>query len=118
MTTSTKVLKKDIGAYVKNQLLTNPAWATKALLKIFDFQTYEEKQYETTNVDNGVGFTGADAEILSSFAKQYKSRGFLSSKQMYILHKRIPKYWSQIIRISDEEKLKTMVAKNLVSKTI
>ena len=111
----TTITKESIKIYVKNQLSYDELWATKALLKIFDFQTYEEKMYENTEIDNGIGFTGADAKILSSFAKQYKSRGFLSHKQMYILHKRIPKYWNQIINISDEEKLKIMVAKTLIS---
>ena len=112
---TTKVTKQATHDFVKTQLSKNQTWALRALLKIYEFQTYEEKQYEATTEYNGVGFTGVDAEILTSFAKQYKSRGFLSPKQMVILYKKMPKYWGQIVKISNEEQLKLQVAKYLVS---
>lgn len=110
-----KVTKQATRDYVKKQLATNNLWATTALLKIFNFQTLEEQKYEVTKQNNGIGFTGVDAEILSSFAKQFSTKKYLSEKQMRILFKRMPKYWMQIIKISDEEKLKQQVAKYLVS---
>lgn len=110
-----KITKQATRTFVKEKLATNKVWATTALLKIFDFQTKEEQKAEYTKDANGVGFSGVDGEILSSFAKQYASRGFLSPKQMDILYKKMPKYWNQIIKISDEEKLKNQVAKSLIS---
>ena len=107
-----KITKQQIRDYVKRQLSTNPAWALQGLVKIFDFQTEEEKEYESTHVHNGVGFTGADGEILASFAKQYRNRGSLSPKQMDLLYKKMPKYWKQIISISDQEKLIVLVQKS------
>lgn len=106
-----KITKIQIKEYVQRQLRTNPSWALQGLTKIFDFQTEEEKEYESTHVHNGVGFTGADGEILASFAKQFKQRGSLSPKQMDLLYKKMPKYWKQIISISDQEKLLQLVAK-------
>jgi hypothetical protein len=107
-----KVTKENIRLYVKEQLATNKTWAVKALVRIFDEnQTVEEKVYEDTIVNNGIGFSGADANILSSIAKHMKHRGYISDKQMKIVHKKMPKYWSQIIFMSDQAKLNNMVAK-------
>lgn len=72
----------------------------KALLWIYKYQTEEEKQTDSTHVLNGVGFTGTDAEILSSFAKQVINRHFLSEKQMVILRKKIKKYENQMAKIA------------------
>ena len=69
---------------------------------------------ETTRDRNNVGFTDIDGEILSSFAKQLLSRGYLSPKQMAIVYKKMPKYWSQIVRVSNTEKLHNQVAKSLM----
>jgi len=104
-----KITKGDTKSYVKKQLATNKIWAIKALLKIFEFQTEAEKYQEFTQENNGVGFTGIDGEILTSFAKQYTCRGFLSPKQMAIVYKKMPKYWMQVIKISDKNKLEKMV---------
>jgi hypothetical protein len=102
MATITKTRIRD---YVRTKLGTDPCWAKAALLKIFEFQTAEEQSFERTHEHNGIGFTGVDGEILASFAKQFRSKGYLSPKQMNLLFKKMPKYWKQIVSISDEEKL-------------
>lgn len=109
-----KVTKQATQDYVKKQLASNKVWAEAALLKIFEFQTRDEQNMETTRDRNNVGFTGIDGEILSSFAKQLLSRGYLSPKQMAIVYKKMPKYWSQIVRVSNTEKLHNQVAKSLM----
>lgn len=101
-------------AFIKGKLSTSPAWALKGLLSIYDYQTETEQNYGATIEDNGVGFTGVDAEILSSFAQQYVKRNSLSPKQMQLLFKKMPKYWRQIMMISDPEKLEQLICnKNL-----
>lgn len=80
--------------------LTKDMIRVKALLWIYKYQTEEEKQTFSTHVLNGVGFTGTDAEILSSFAKQVINRHFLSEKQMVILRKKIKKYEMQMAKIA------------------
>lgn len=72
----------------------------KALLWIYKFQTEDEKRSDSTHVLNGVGFTGTDAEILSSFSKQLINKGWLSPKQMTIVRKKIKKYENQMAKIS------------------
>ena len=82
---------------------------TMGLLKIYEFQTYTEQEYGTTHDANNVGFTGADAEFLTSIAKGLIKYKRLSCKQMVFLFKKMPKYWKQIISISDSKQLEKMV---------
>lgn len=105
-----KTTKSNIQKYVRKQLATNPTWATKALVRIFqENQTDMEKAAETTIEDNGIGFSGTDGQFLSSLAQQFLSRGSLSEKQMAMVHKCIPKYCRQVISMSNEAQLKKLV---------
>lgn len=108
-----KITKIQIQRFIKDKLSKDPKWMQNALLKIFEKQTEDEKLIEATTDHNGVGFTGVDAEILSSFAKQLKNKGYLSNKQMQLLSKKMPKYWNQIYMISDKQKL-TAIIKNVL----
>ncbi len=103
----------------------------KALLWIYKFQTDEEKNSETTQSINGVGFTGIDGNILSSFAKQVIEKSFLSDKQLQILRKKIIKYENQMVKISNaiqkgemqkdpliEEAIKKWIKKNSYRYTV
>ena len=102
--------KKDTVLFVKNQLATNKVWAIKALVRIFqENQTSDEQVAKTTSYNNGIGFSGCDAEFLSSLAEQYLRRGNLSDKQMAFVHKKMPKYARQVVAMSDAAKLDEMV---------
>jgi len=105
------ITKIQIQQYLKTKLGSDPRWAKHALLKIFEFQTAEEKSAEHTRENNGIGFTGVDGETLTSFAKQLERKGYLSPKQMNLLFKKMPKYWKQILSISDEDKLISLIQK-------
>lgn len=97
-----KTITKD---YIKTQLATNPAWAIRGLVKIYTLQTADEQASDRTSHDNGVGFSGVDANILSSFAKQVNAGRNLSPKQMAIVYKKMPRYWRQIASFIPETKL-------------
>ena len=103
-----KTITKD---YIKNQLATNPAWAIRGLVKIYTLQTADEQASDRTSHDNGVGFSGVDANILSSFAKQVNAGRNLSPKQMAIVYKKMPRYWKQIASFIPETKLAEIEAK-------
>ena len=105
------VTKKMIVSHVKNKLSTDAAWATKGVLRIYEYQTAAEQTTEATNEDNGVGFTGVDAKLMSSFAKQILAGRNLAAKQMAILHRSMPKYANQLIRLIEPAKLEKMVEK-------
>lgn len=109
METVKKITKTETRNFLKSKLRTSDAWAKRALTQIYKFQTDEEQHVGYTKEFNGVGFSGADSEILSSFAEFYKRRGFLSPKQLIILKKRIHKYWGQILKISNTEKMNLLI---------
>lgn len=100
-----KVTKKAKIAFIRKQLEGNSVWALKALLRIYDNQTEAEQAAGETVEENGIGFTGCDANILTSFAEGYKKYGKLTPKQMELLHRKIGKYATQIYNLSDENKL-------------
>ena len=89
---------------LKEQLATRDNQAVKGLLTIYEYQTTEEQCEGHTKEYNGVGFSGFDSDILSSFAEQYKTKGFLSPKQMNVVKKHLPKYARQLIEISIKSK--------------
>jgi hypothetical protein len=98
--------KKDKIACIRERVGTSQTWALKALTRIFEMQTAEEQATEDTREHNGVGFTGVDAEILSSFAKQVLKGRNMSPKQMAIIYKKMPKYAKQLVMLAEEEKIK------------
>ena len=106
---NSKISKSEIQNFLRTKLATNQAWSRKALLKIYENQTADEQQMETTAYTNGIGFTGVDAQILSSFASQLIRKDFLSPKQQAIVFKKLPKYWRQILKISDEQKIHNLL---------
>lgn len=83
-------------AIIKERLKTDDRQVCRGLLAIYNRQTEAEKQYGETVEHNGKGFSGSDANILSSFAEFYKKRGFLSNKQMGIARKKMMKYAAQL----------------------
>lgn len=102
--------KKDTVTFVKSQLASNKVWALKALVRIYqENQTAEEQVAKITKEDNGIGFSGCDAEFLSGLAEQYLRRGSLSDKQMVFVYKKLPKYAGQVIKMSDPVKLDALV---------
>jgi hypothetical protein len=88
--------KKDRIAFLREKCASDARWALRALLRIYEDQTAEEQAVGHTRVHNGVGFSGVDGEILSSFAEQFQRKGRLSPKQMAIVFKKMPRYAKQL----------------------
>jgi hypothetical protein len=78
------------------------AFIGRAVYALFERQTREEQNADMTVHQNGVGFSGCDAEILSSFAKFWKKTGFLTPKQSAIARKKLGKYRKQLAEIALE----------------
>ena len=89
--------------FIKTMLLSDHNWLYRGIVAIFKKQTYDEQQTESTKEDNGVGFNGVDAYMLSSFAKQIMGGKTLSAKQMAIAKKKMPKYAGQLLQIAKEK---------------
>lgn len=81
---------------IKEKVATDARWTERAILAIYKLQTREEQAKGFTKVHNSVGFTGPDGEIFSSFAQWIKLHGHLTSKQLFIAQKKMPKYAGQL----------------------
>ena len=53
--------------------------------------------------EHGIGFSGCDAELLSSFATQIKARGWLTSNQLPFARRKIRKYWKQLWQLAEQK---------------
>ena len=107
--TKTKITKIAKKTFIKDKLRNDAKWTMGALLKIYEFQTEAERNIETTTDWNGVGFTGSDGEILTSFAKGLLKYRTLTERQMAITKNKMPKYWKQILNNTDQAKLEQMM---------
>lgn len=88
-------------AFLRLKMESNLFWATEGLKKIYEAQTFDEKACGDTRNLNGVGFTGTDGEILSSFARQVTEGRRLTDKQQAILFHKMPKYAKQLSAVAD-----------------
>lgn len=109
---SKKITKAARKEFVRAMLKNNKTWALRALVVIYAHQTVDEQSTGITSHENGVGFSGSDSEILSSFAVQYQRRGWLTYKQMTIVFRLIPKYWRQVIDNADLDKIDSLIIKH------
>ena len=88
---------------IEEGLRTNDMWVIKGLLALYTRQTQVEQRTEKTHDKNWRGFSATDAPRLTSYAKFYQNRGFLSSKQLYVARQRIMKYAQQLANIANEK---------------
>ena len=96
--TNGKATKAELLNFLRKMLTTNERWATAALMRIYDNQTADEQMAEATNHENGIGFTGGDARLLTRFAEWYKGHGWLSKKQMRWVFEKMGKYAAQLMK--------------------
>ena len=73
----------------------------RAIVAIYNRQTEDEQITKETSVSNGVGFSGVDANFLSSLAQFYQAKGFLSVGQLKYGRKAIMKYAGQLTEIAN-----------------
>ncbi len=86
---------------MKSLIVSKPEWCERAILAIYKKQTEDEQRLQETNRNNGVGFTGADARILSDLAQQILRGHHLSEKQLTkIAYRKIAKYAVQLAKIA------------------
>ena len=86
---------------IKERMRVSDQWLIRGLLAIYKYQTEAEQSDDATLEDNGVGFNGVDAFILSQFARQFQTRGFLSPKQILVARKKMLKYAGQLATIAN-----------------
>lgn len=105
---------------LRHLLATDERWAKRALVRIYNAQTQDEKSNSETYYENGVGFNGSDARLLTKIAKWYLDKDYIGAGYMKIVHDRIQKYASQIFGLPDfdHEKFDKKVADMVEKKEI
>lgn len=86
---------------VRERLARYDVSVVKAVSAIYAHQTDAEKHTHVTKEDNGVGFNGVDAELLSSFAEFIERNGTLTQGQMVYARRKILKYAGQLAKIAN-----------------
>lgn len=82
---------------VKDLLKRNDRAVERGILRIYSYQTDEEKHVGRTKTVNDKGFNKFDVEILSSFALQLKQGEHLTEKQINEARPKIQKYAGQLL---------------------
>jgi len=93
-------IKAEYVRLVKDALATDPEWARRGLMAIYNRQTQEEKRKDTTETVNGIGFTRPDAKKMSYWARLLTRGMTLFPEVMIELHERMPKYAVQLSNIT------------------
>ncbi len=96
--------------FIRAKLSTDARWAQRGLLAIFANQTNSEQTEATVREHNNMGFRACDARVLTSLATQLRNRGFLTPKQITLLHTKMPVYARQLITFHGD-KIKAYVDK-------
>ena len=86
---------------ILNLLANNDEMVKRSVLKLYEKQTDYEKAVQNTEENNGVGFNGLDANLLSSFAEFALKSGFLTTKQTAIARNKLKKYAGQLAKIAN-----------------
>jgi len=112
--------EQDAERFLRSKLSEDIRWALRALLVMMSRQTPSEENTRQSREINKVGFTKIDASILTGICNQYKDmldgkskRRSLSQKQVSVVKSRMPKYWRQLFSVSDRQKLKQCMQKEL-----
>jgi hypothetical protein len=92
---------------IREKILTDDRWLCRALYRVWENQTDDERRDEETKHHNGVGFNGCDGPILTSFGnrlhrccggeRRLLTGRELSPKQIAVARKCMPKYIRQLV---------------------
>lgn len=80
---------------------TNDIVLYRALIRLYNCQTADEKISQETRNKNGAGFNAYDAKFLTNVAEFYKARGFLTYGQKVATRRKLAKYTKQLTRIAN-----------------
>lgn len=102
-----EVIGKDGVAYNKEVIIKrlgeSRKFVCRALILMYQRQTPDEQNIQSTTHTNHVGFNAADARLLTDLAQNLIKRG-LSDRQIDLAAKKLKKYHKQILQLISEHK--------------
>jgi len=84
-------------AEILDLVATNVTFTGRCLQKLYARQTTDEQESRTTHHSNGRGFNAIDAEVMTGIAIWYREKGFLTSKQLLVVRRKLTKYVGQLL---------------------
>lgn len=99
-----KTFTKDM---ILDALARSPKFVERSLLALYERQTADEQDGAVTAHQNGAGFSGPDAFILTEFSKwclrsQRPEGERLTPKQLELARKKLTRYTRQLIEVAEE----------------
>lgn len=99
-----KTFTKDM---ILDALDRSPKFVERSLLALYERQTADEQDGALTAHQNGAGFSGPDAFILTEFSKwclrsQRPEGERLTPKQLELTRKKLTRYTRQLIEVAEE----------------
>ena len=90
---------------IQHLIATDKRAVARALVVLYQRQTADEQNQETTKYSNGIGFKSCHARVGTSFATQFLRTGWLSDKQIAYARERmkISQYWRQLLEAAKEK---------------
>lgn len=92
--------QKQWKAYLQQLLKENDTALLRAVVVIYEHQTYEEQLKGEAIEDNDVGFTKVDAADLGRIARKVIEGRPLDKGEWARLRNKMPKYWKQLMFVS------------------
>jgi hypothetical protein len=95
---------------IADKLQNDDKWLYRGIVAIYERQTADEQQAETTNHHNAKGFNGTDAKFGTSLAKQILAGRTLTVNQAQAARKMMRKYAGQLVKCAKEKAALTSTA--------
>lgn len=92
--------QKQWKAYIQDLIARSDVALKRAIVQIYERQTYEEQMQGTAIAENNVGFSKIDAKELGDIAKKIKKNEQLTEGEIAKSRNKMKKYWKQLMHIS------------------
>lgn len=98
--------QKQWKSYIQDLIGRSDAALKRAIVQIYERQTYEEQLQGSAIAKNEVGFSKIDAKVLGDIAKKIKAGKELTEAETAKSRNKMKKYWKQLMNISLENERK------------
>lgn len=98
--------QKQWKSYIQDLIARSDAALKRAIVQIYERQTYEEQMQGAAIAENDVGFSKIDAKELGDIAKKIKAGKELTEAELAKSRNKMKKYWKQLMHISIENERK------------
>lgn len=93
--------------YLKELVKTNDKALLRAIVLVYENQTYEERTKDECIENNGTGFNKVDAAEMSKIARKIQEGEELTEGELAKSRNKMQKYWKQLMVISKRNMAKS-----------